>query len=89
MSHDEDIDARLARLAAATENVRPRADFGPRVMARIGQEQPGGLYALSTPARHFFPLGVFMAALAMVWAVSVSGQVNEAMAASDDTELSW
>lgn len=89
MSHDEDIDARLARLTAATEGVRPRADFSQRVMARIGQEQPGALIALGTPARHFLPLGMFMAALAMVWAVSVSGQVNEAMAASDDTELSW
>jgi hypothetical protein len=89
MSHDEDIDARLARLAAATQGVRPRADFGQRVMARIGQEQPTALYALGAPARHFLPLGMLMAALAMVWAVSVSGQVNEAMAASDDTELSW
>jgi hypothetical protein len=89
MSHDEDIDARLARLAAATQSVRPRADFSQRVMARIGQEQPTALYALGTPARHFLPLGMLMAALAMVWAVSVSGQVNEAMAASDDTELSW
>ena len=50
MSHDEDIDARLARLTAATEGVRPRADFSQRVMARIGQEQPGALIALGTPA---------------------------------------
>ncbi len=36
MSHEEDIDARLARLAGATASVRPRADFSPRVMQRIG-----------------------------------------------------
>jgi hypothetical protein len=89
MSHDEDIDARLARLAAGTAELRPRAGFSSRVMQRIGQEQLGTLYALSTPARRFLPLGMLVAALAMVWAVSVSSQVDEAMAASDDTELSW
>ena len=89
MSHDEDIDTRLARLAAATADVRPRADFSQRVMQRIGQEQLGTLYALGAPARRFFPLGMLAAALALVWAVSASSQVDEAMASSDDTELSW
>jgi hypothetical protein len=90
MSHDEDLDARLARLAAATADVRPRAHFSARVMQRIGREPPlGAVYALGAPARRFFPLGMLAAALAMVWAVSVSSQVDEALAASDDTELSW
>jgi hypothetical protein len=89
MSRDEDIDARLARLAAGTEELRPRAGFSGRVMQRIGQEQLGALYGLGAPARRFLPLGMLAAALAMVWAVSVSSQVDEAMAASDDTELSW
>jgi hypothetical protein len=89
MSHDEDIEARLARLASATAGVRPRADFSHRVMQRIGQEQLGTLYALGAPARRFFPLGMLAAALALVWAVSASSQVDEAMASSDDAELSW
>lgn len=89
MSQNEDMDARLARLTAATADVHPRADFSRRTMQRIGQQQLGTLYALGTPARRFLPLGMLAAALAMVWAVSVSGQVDEAMAASDDTELSW
>ena len=89
MSHDEDIDTRLARLAAATADVGPRAGFSHRVMQRIGQEQLGTLYALGAPARRFFPLGMLAAALALVWAVSASSQVDEAMASSDDTELSW
>jgi hypothetical protein len=89
MSHDEDIDARLSRLAGTTENVGPRAGFSSRVMARIGEEQLGTLFALRAPARRFLPLGMLAAALAMVWAVSVSSQVSEALAASDDTELSW
>jgi hypothetical protein len=58
-------------------------------MQRIGQEQLGTLYALGVPARRLFPLGMLAAALALVWAVSASSQVDEAMAASDDTELSW
>jgi len=89
MSHDEDIDARLARLATATQGVAPRAGFSGRVMARIGEEQLGSLLALRTPARRFLPFGMLAAALAMVWAVSVTSQVNEAMAATDDTELAW
>jgi hypothetical protein len=89
MSHDEDIDARLERLASATNDVAPRAGFSGRVMARIGEEQLGTLFALRVPARRFLPFGMLAAALAMVWAVSVTSQVNEAMASSDDTELAW
>jgi hypothetical protein len=89
MSHEQDIDARLSRLANATAKVRPRADFSSLVMQRIGAEPPGTLFALRKPAWHFFPVGVLAAALALVWAVSVDNQVNEAMASSDDTELSW
>lgn len=90
MSHEEDIDEKLARLAGATAGVRPRADFSSRVMQRIGQEQPlGTLYALRTPARHFLPLGVLAAAMALFWAVSVDNQVSDALASSDDMELVW
>lgn len=86
---DEDIDARLARLAAATEGVQARGGFSSRVMARIGEEELGTVFALRAPARRFLPLGMLAAALAMVWAVAVSNQVDEALASSDDTELSW
>jgi hypothetical protein len=89
MSHEQDIDARLSRLAAATAPVRPRADFSSRVMQRVTAEQPGTLLALRTPAWRFFPVGLLAAALAIFWAVSVDNQVNEAVASSDDTELSW
>jgi hypothetical protein len=89
MSHDEDIDAKLARLASATAGVRPRADFSGLVMQRIGHEQLGTLYALRAPARRFLPLGMLAAALAMFWAVSVDNQVDEALASSDDVELAW
>jgi hypothetical protein len=85
----EDMDARLSRLTSASEGVTPSAGFSARVMARIGQEQVGTLFALRTPARRFVPVGMLAAALALVWAVSVDSQVNEAVASSDDVELSW
>ena len=89
MSHEEDIDARLSRLAEATAQVRPRADFSGRVMQRIGAEPPSTLFALRKPASRFMPIGMLAAALAVVWAVSVNDQVNDAMASSDDAVLSW
>jgi hypothetical protein len=90
MTHDNDnLDARLARLSGATAGVRPGSGFSARVMGRIGQEQLGTLWALKTPTRRFFPIGMLAAALALVWAVSVDDQVNEALAINDDVELSW
>lgn len=89
MSHEEDIDARLARLAGATQGITPSAGFSSRVMQRIAEEPASTLVALQKPAWHFFPLGVLAAAIALFWAVSVDGEVSEAMAASDDTELLW
>jgi hypothetical protein len=89
MSHEEDIDARLSRLAKATADVRPRGDFSHRVMARIGAEQAFSLTALRAPASRFLPFGMLAAALALIWAVSVNNEVNQAVASSDDTELAW
>lgn len=88
MSH-EDLDARLSRLAAATSAVGPRAGFSERVMARIDRERPNGWLSLGAPARRFLPFGLLVAAVSLVWAVSVNGQVNEALATGDDTELAW
>lgn len=89
MSHDEDIDARLARLAGATQGIAPSAGFSSGVMQAVAKEPASTLMALQKPAWRFFPIGVLAAAIALFWAVSVDGEVNEAMAASDDTELSW
>jgi hypothetical protein len=89
MSHDEDIDARLARLSVATQGITPSAGFKSRVMQRIGEEPATTLVALRAPAWRFLPVGMLAAALALFWAFSVDSEVNEAMAASDDTELSW
>ena len=88
MSQDDaDIDVRLARLATATDELRPRADFTSRVMQRIEEQPAGVLVALQLPARRFFPISMLAAALALLWAVSVDRQLDEAMATSDDLEL--
>lgn len=87
MSEDHDIEALLARLAEATQGVRPRAGFSARVMQRIGAEEAATVLQLRVPARRFLPVGMLVAALALVWAVSVNSQVDEAMALGDDTEL--
>lgn len=89
MNHEEDIDARLARLAKATEGVRPRADFSQRVMREITAPAPLSVTALRAPAGRFLPFGMLAAAAALIWAVSVDNQVNEALASSDDMELVW
>jgi hypothetical protein len=56
-------------------------------MQRIGAEEAGTVLQLRVPARRFLPVGMLAAALAMVWAVTVNSQVDEAMASGDDTEL--
>ncbi len=90
MTHEnEGLDARLARLSGATAGVQPRPGFSLRVMGRLEREQLGTLWALKAPTRRFFPIGMLAAALALVWAISVDDQVNEAMAINDDVELSW
>jgi hypothetical protein len=58
-------------------------------MARVAQEQLGSILALGASARRFLPLGMLAAAAALVWAVSVNSQVDEAIATGDDTELAW
>lgn len=89
MTENHDIEARLARLKADTDGITARPGFSSRVMARIGEEQLGTLYALRAPARRFLPLGMLAAAAAFVWAISVDSQVDEAIASSDDTVLVW
>jgi len=88
-SADRELDERLARLGSGTSDIRARPGFSSRVMARVAQEQLGGIFALGAPARRFLPLGMLAAAAALVWAVSINSQVDEAIATSDDTELAW
>jgi hypothetical protein len=93
MKHpDEDFDARLARLARATEGVRPRPDFGARVMQAIEREpELGWLQDLLRSARRAIPVAAVVAAVAVFWAIRSESSFDEAMTASldDAVELEW
>ena len=89
---DEDIDARLERLARATDGVRPRADFGARVASAIQAEQGGGvLIELGRPARRILPALALAAAVSLVWAVQSDQAFDDALStyADETVELEW
>jgi hypothetical protein len=67
----EDEGARLERLRAATEPVRPRAGFDARVAAAIERDVPPGAWMGELPAaaRRLWPVAVVAAAVCAGWAV--------------------
>jgi TRAP-type uncharacterized transport system fused permease subunit len=82
-SREEDVHARFARLANATEGLRPRAGFSARVMAAIEREQPlGFIDALWASSRKFLPIAALAAAVSVVWAVESMTTVDDALAAT-------
>ena len=90
MADQNDIDARLAALAGATEPLRPRTGFSARVMAAVAAEPSSILDDLWRPSRRLIPLAAMAALAAVVWAVQIEGTVNEAMAVSyGAVEASW
>ena len=95
MTDPRDIDERLERLAKATENVRPRADFTDRVMrAALAQKSvpaPSDWWSdVPRVARRLLPVAALAAAVGVVWAVHSSSDVDTAFADSFDTvELEW
>ena len=89
---NEDIDARLARLARETEKVGPRPDFGARVARAIEAEQRGGwLLDLGRPARRILPALALAAAVSLVWAVESDLAFDDALSlyADETVELEW
>ncbi len=93
MKHiDEDIDERLERLASATRGVRPRTDFGARVMQAIEHEREAGwLQDVLRSARRVIPVAALAAAVTVFWAIRSESSFDEAIAASldDAVELEW
>jgi hypothetical protein len=88
----DDIDARLERLARATENVKPSADFGARVARALEREEPGGiLLELGKPARRMLPALALAAAVSLVWAVESDRKLDDELSFYDDetVELEW
>jgi hypothetical protein len=79
----EDIEQRLARLAGATDALRPSAGFSARVMLALDAEAaPSFLEAAWFSARRLVPVAAVAAALAVVWAVQVDNSVDDEIATS-------
>ena len=88
----EDIDARLERLARATEAIRPRGDFAARVARALDAEgRNEGVHELRRPARRVLPALALAAAVSLVWAVESDQAFDDALAAYPDemVELEW
>jgi hypothetical protein len=79
----EDIDQRLARLARATDALRPNAGFSARVLEAVAAEAaPSFLESAWSSSRRFLPVAAIAAALAVVWAVQVDRSVDDELATS-------
>jgi hypothetical protein len=79
----EDIDQRLARLARATDALRPSAGFSTRVLQAVAAEAaPSFLESAWSSSRRFLPVAAIAAALAVVWAVQVDRSVDDELATS-------
>ncbi|MDB4994541.1 MAG: hypothetical protein JWM74_1973 [Myxococcaceae bacterium] len=95
--HDEDIDARLARLTNATRNVEPRRDFGARVARAIAEQgegraavEPSWIDDAVRSARRLVPVAALAAVLGLVWAVQSDRAYDDAFASSyGDVETAW
>jgi hypothetical protein len=92
--HDEDIDARLARLTNATRNVEPRRDFGARVARAIADQgpavEPSCIEDVVRSARRMVPVAALATVLGLVWAVQSDRAYDDAFAASyGDVETEW
>jgi len=88
----EDVDARLERLARATEAIRPRPDFGARVARALEAEGRSEVFhELRRPARRVLPALALAAAVSLVWAVESDQAFDDALAAYPDemVELEW
>lgn len=91
MNHrDTDIDERLARLADATRDIAPRADFTARVMSAV-QAERGPLFVrvMAQAGRRFLPVAALAAAVALFWAARADDSLDEVLATYETTELPW
>ncbi len=93
MTHQdqEDIDARLARLAQATERVGPSAGFADRVLVAVSRApDPNWWSDLPRVSRRLLPVLTLVAAGAVVWAIHSARDVDDALVGSFDVmEIEW
>lgn len=92
--HDEDMDARLTRLTAATERVAPRRDFSARVAGAVSAKPavvaPSWVDDAVRSARRLVPIAALAAVLGVVWAVQSDRAYDDAFAASyGDVDGEW
>jgi hypothetical protein len=94
--HDEDIDARLARLTKATRDVEPRRDFSARVARAIAEQGPSRAFEPSwiddvvRSARRMVPVAALATVLGLVWAAQSDRAYDDAFAATyGDVETEW
>jgi hypothetical protein len=81
MTFEEEVDAKLSRLAKETAALGPSGGFTAKVMAAIEREQPLGLVeALWASSRRLLPIAALAAAAAVVWAVESQTSVDDALA---------
>jgi len=79
----EEMDQRLARLARATDGIRPSAGFSLRVQRAIDAEAVPSIFDLAwSSARHLVPVAAIAAALAVTWAVQMDRSIDDDLATS-------
>ena len=96
MTTGEEIDAideDLARLARATDGVRPRPGFEDRVMRAVGASSAGGrtwFDDVLVSARRLVPALAVVAVVGVWWAVASDRAADDAVAASSDAvDVEW
>jgi len=79
----EDMDQRLARLARATEAIRPSTGFSAKVMGVVEAEAAPSIFDLAwSSARRLVPVAAIVAGLAVTWAVQMNRSVDDELATS-------
>ncbi len=88
---DQDIEARLTRLARSTEAVVPSEWFTDRVMVAIdSKREPEWNSTIVRMSRVALPVAALAASIALMWAVASEHTWEEALAVSSgQTELEW
>jgi hypothetical protein len=81
VSADDDLDARLARLARATEAIQPSPGFSARVMDALPSET-SWLAGVSGSSRRFLSLAAVLAVGAVAWAAHGETSMDDALAAT-------
>ncbi len=77
----DNLEARIERLRAATDGLRPRAGLGARVMARIeGRRDPGLAEVISLSARRALVISAVAAAASVALGLQMESSLEGAEA---------